>query len=185
MLLYLFTLTEESKHCKIEYLYNLFYVDMMDYAKIKLRDAGRNNFAYDAEDTVQNAFVKITRSIDNIDFSRSEKEIKAYVFAILIHEIYNVLNDDELNTDIFENESNDEELYTYWIEEVEKYDDVVRTIRNMDEKYSSTLYFAICKEMPIKSIAQMMGISEKTVYTRLARGKKILINTLKGVKADG
>ena len=185
MLLYLYTLTEESNHSKIEYLYNLYYTDIMDFAKIKLRNAGRVNFLYDAEDAVQNTFVKITRSIERIDFSRSEKEIRSYIFAILTHEISNILNDEELDTEFFENGFSDENLYIEQLEITEKYDEVVRTIRNMDERYSSTLYFAICKEMPIKSIAQMMGISEKTVYTRLARGKKILINTLKGVKADG
>lgn len=185
MLIYLFTLTDESNHSKIEYLYNLYYTDIMDFAKIKLRDAGRVNFSYDAEDAVQNTFVKITRSIERIDFSRSEKEIRGYIFAILTHEISNILNDEELDTKILEKGLSDENFYIEHLEITERYNEVVRTIRNMDEKYSSTLYFAICKEMPIKSIAQMLGISEKTVYTRLARGKKILINTLKGAKANG
>jgi DNA-directed RNA polymerase specialized sigma24 family protein len=38
--------------------------------------------------------------------------------------------------------------------------------------------------MTVKEIADMMGISAKTVYTRLARGKKLLLDSLKGAKID-
>ena len=33
-------------------------------------------------------------------------------------------------------------------------------------------------------IADLMGISPKTVYTRLARGKKLLLDSLNGVETD-
>ena len=39
--------------------------------------------------------------------------------------------------------------------------------------------------MTVNEIADMMGISAKTVYTRLARGKKLLLDSIKGAKFNG
>ena len=186
MLLYLFTLTEESNHRKIEYIYNTYHRDMVDFAKIKFWDAGRKNFAFDAEDAVQNTFVKITRNIEKIDFSKEEKHIRGFVFSILTNEIYNILREKEFVAEIDAENLNDvgfNSIETLII--IEKYDEAIAAIRKMDDKYSSTLYLAICEEMSVKNIAKMMGLSEKTVYTRLARGKKMLIDAVKEVNVDG
>ena len=67
----------------------------------------------------------------------------------------------------------------------EKYDEVVNTIITLDERYSSTLFLALCKEMSPNAIADMMGLTVKTVYTRLARGKILLLDLLKGAKLNG
>lgn len=186
MLLYLFTLTDEPNYRKIERIYNAYHSDMMDYARIKFWDAGRKNFAFDAEDAVQNTFVKITRNIEKIDFSVEEKHLRGFVFSILTNEIYNILREKEFVAEIDADNMNDvsfNSVETLII--VEKYDEAIAAMRKMDDKYSSTLYLAICEEMPVKNIAKMMGISEKTVYTRLARGKQILIKSVKEVDIDG
>ena len=46
------------------------------------------------------------------------------------------------------------------------------------------MFLAINKEMSITEIAELMGISRKTVYTRLERGRVKLINALKGANKD-
>ena len=66
----------------------------------------------------------------------------------------------------------------------EQYAQVVKTIEHMDEKYSSTLYLVFVEEKTPLSVAEEMGISVKTVYTRLSRGKQLLIDSIKGEK-DG
>ena len=66
----------------------------------------------------------------------------------------------------------------------EQYALVVKTIEHMDEKYSSTLYLVFVEEKTPLSVAEEMGISVKTVYTRLSRGKQLLIDSIKGEK-DG
>ena len=48
----------------------------------------------------------------------------------------------------------------------ENYNQVVKAIEELDEKYSTTLYLFYCKEMTVNEIAKIMGISAKTVYTR-------------------
>ena len=48
----------------------------------------------------------------------------------------------------------------------------------MDEKYSITLMYRYSSSMSVKEIADLMGISEKTVYTRISRGKQKLLEML-------
>lgn len=181
MLQFLLTLTDESNHNKIEYIYNKYYENMLRYALSKFKSFGRRNFIYDAEDAVQNTFMRITKYIDKMDFSREEGEIKNYCFSILINEIYKVLGDNEENFEFFE-EFCPENEYNF-IESLDlqvRYQQVVRAIEALDEKYSITLQLVFCQEKTVGEIAEMMGISAKTVYTRLARGKKLLLDSLRG-----
>lgn len=80
---------------------------MMRVAKSRMRRFGMQNYELDAEDAVQNAFVKITKYIDKIDFH--------------------------------------------------------------------------AEDMDVPEIAYLLGLPEKTVYTRLYRAKKILLEALNTV----
>ncbi len=185
MLQFLLTLTDESNHGKIVHIYDTYHDYMMRYAVSKFQAMGRTNSVYDAEDAVQGAFVKITRYIAAIDFSRGEKDVKNYCFAILNNEICNVLND---NQEIYELDedfcSGTEYNFIEELEIRESYKKVVKAIEALDEKYSTTLYLVFCKEKTVHEIAEMMGISKKTVYTRLTRGKQLLLDSLKGAKIN-
>ncbi len=186
MLQFLLTLSDESNHGKIEHIYNTHHDYMMRYAVSRFQSFGRTNFGYDAEDAVQNAFMKITKYIDNIDFSRGETDVKNYCLTILHNEICNILEENEENFE-FNEEICAEQEYNF-IEELqlrEKYNEVVKAIETLDERYSTTLYLVFCKEKTVNEVAEMMGINPKTVYTRLARGKKLLLDLLKGAKFNG
>ena len=186
MLQFLLTLTDESNHGKVEHIYDTYHDYMMKYAVSKLQAVGRKNAIYDAEDAVQNAFMKIVKHIDKIDFSRGEKDVKNYRLTILCNEICNILTHNEENFEV------DEELFAEneynFIEELEiqeSYNEVVKSIKALDEKYSTTLYLIFCQEKTVNQVAEMMGLSPKTVYTRLDRGKRILLDSLKGAKING
>lgn len=186
MLQFLLTLTDESNHSKIEYIYDNYHEYMMKFAVSKFKREGRRNCLFDAEDTVQNTFMKITKYLYNIDFSWTERDIKNYVFTMLSNEISNFLNNNPENLEFNEEICN--EIEYNFIEELEikeKYSEVVKAIETLDERYSTTLYMVYCKEMTVNEIAEMMGISTKTVYTRLARGRKLLLDTIKGEKLNG
>ena len=186
MLQFLLTLTDESNYEKIEHIYENYHDYMMRCAVSKFKSLGRTNFMYDAEDAVQNAFVRITKFIDLIDFSRGEKDVKNYCLAILSNEICSVLNFNQENFENYE-EFCIEKEYNF-IEELElqeKYDEVLKAVEALDDRYSTTLELAFCKEMTPNAIAEMMGINVKTVYTRLIRGKKLLLESLKGANFNG
>ena len=183
MLQFLLTLTDESNQWKVEHIYETYQEYMTKYARMKLRAAGSTNVEYDAEDAVQSAFVKIAKHIEKIDFSRSEKDIKNYCLSILFNEICDILRDKktflELNEEFC---AGNEYNITEKLEIEENYKMVVKSIKALDEKYSTTLYLVFCQEKTVNEVAKIMGISAKTVYTRLDRGKKLLFASLKGVK---
>ena len=159
---------------------------MLRFAKRRLKQHGIKNYEIDAEDTVQNAFVKITKYINKIDFSESEERIKAYVLSIVSNEVINIVTDYRHADDIDEyaNVLEDEDF----IEKIngkESYHEIVSIIKRMDEKYSTVLLYHYCYEMNVHEIAQMLDLSESTIYTRLMRGKVILLQNIKEVSHNG
>ena len=185
MLQFLLTISDESDHEKITYLYNKYHTYMLRYAIVKFKDMNCHNCVYDAEDVVQNTFVKITRYIDNVDFSKSEACIKDYVFAILSNEIRNLVKANAEFDEIGEEFCEEYDVNNIdRINIIERYNEVVQAIEALDEKYSVTLFLLYCKEMTVDEIASMQGISSKTVYTRAERGRKLLLELLNGGSAD-
>ena len=185
MLLFLMSMVEESDRGKVEEFYRRYKEDMLKYATSKMMRAGRKNYLFDAEDAVQATFFKIIKYISNIDFDREEKAVKNYIFSILTNEINKILRKKEIFLENVEEFS--EEMVYNLIEELEikkNYKKVIKAISEMDEIYSITLMYVFIEEKSVKEIASLMGISPKTVYTRLERGRKILLSSLKGVIYD-
>ena len=67
---------------------------------------------------------------------------------------------------------------------IERYEKVVKAIEKLDEKYSLTLLYRYNENMSVGEIATLMGVPEKTVYTRLERGKKLLLQSINGEGYD-
>ena len=176
MLNFLLSITDESDHSKIIYLYNTYHNDMIKLAKYRLKKSGLPNYELDSEDVVQNAFVKISKYINSINFEVSEKELRAYILSIVANETNRLLKEHRYFDDIDAHEADiSDESFFEKIEIQETYDIVIEQIKRMDEKYSITLLFYYCEEMSVKEIAGLMDISEKTVYSRLMRGKRLLL----------
>ena len=185
MLTFLLSLTEESDHGKIIYIYNTFHGDMLKLAKHRLRLAGIKAYEYEAEDAVQNAFVKLAKYISRVNFEGGEKTLRAYVMSVTANEVRNLLNDikktesiREYREDISEEMSEDDFFEHLQIED--GYAKILEKIKHMDERYSSALMMFYCEEMSVKEIAGALGVPEKTVYTRLSRGRKLLTDNVKG-----
>ena len=179
MLGFLLTIADESNYKKIEYLYNKYHDDMIRFARYKLKASGISSYEIDSEDVVQNSFLKIVKYIDSIDFTRSEKQLKTYVFSIVSNETMNLLSDKESFDDIdnYSETLPDEEFFER-LQINLRYDSVVEKIKSLDEKYSITMLLHYCEEMDVRAIANLMEIPEKTVYTRLQRGKHLLLESV-------
>jgi RNA polymerase sigma-70 factor (ECF subfamily) len=155
---------------------------MIKLARYRLKTAGLPNYEADAEDVVQNAFLKISKYIGRMRRDTCAGEEKAYVMSVAANEAINAINEYKRFDDI---ESHEEELsddsFFDAVVTRETYNAVVEYIKNMDEKYSITLLFYYCEEMSVSEIADMMGVSESTVYSRIRRGKRILLESIKGI----
>lgn len=176
MLCFLLSLADESQHAKIEYMYFTHHKDMLKYAKYRLKLCEDPNCELDAEDVVQNAFVKISKYIHAIDFTLSEKELRSYAYTIVANEVYNFLNE-QIAFEEIDDTFPDEDFFEA-LRIKERYCKVVSIIEKMDERYSIVLLYRYREEMSVKDIASLLGIAEKTIYTRLERGKRLLLQLL-------
>ncbi len=176
MLAYLLSIAEDNDRNKVEYLYRHFHKDMLRFALSRLSSHIDKNVKFLAEDVVQDAFVKLIKYLDKIDFNQDERALKNYVFSVVHNECINVLKDVKktLSIDNFFSSSSEDAFLEHLIIQ-ERYREVVRLIEEMDERYSTVLLFHYCHEMKPKEISQLLGINIKTVYTRLERGKKLLL----------
>ncbi len=180
MLLFLLTIADEGEADKVEYVYNTYHEDMLRFAKSRLRNAGLSSYLIDAEDAVQNAFVKITKYINKIDFDAAPKELRTYLFSVVSNEVTNIIKDYKFFDDIedYADVIGDESFFEE-IKVRENYDAVMTALKKLDDKYSITFLYHYHRDMSVRGIAELMGISEKTVYTRLERGKKLLLEILR------
>lgn len=181
MLQFLLTICDEQYHSRIEYIYNRFHKDMFRFARSKFRMMNSYNPELDAEDAVQRAFLRITKYIHNLKFPMHDNKLRCYVFSVVLHEVIRVSEENkkysEFREEIFEDDG-----YNI-IEDVDiqmMYEEVVNAIDNLEPVYSMTLLLKYERGMTPDQIAEMMDIPVKTVYTRLARGKKLLREALKG-----
>ena len=62
--------------------------------------------------------------------------------------------------------------------------DLYETVMNLPEKYRVVLYLFYYEELSTKQIAQMLGLRQTAVTTRLARGREELKKRLKEVWRD-
>lgn len=181
MLQFLLSIADQSDHEKVEYVYHKYHQDMLRLATYRLRQRRSANCELDAEDIVQNAFVKIVRHIGKIDFSRSEQEVHGYIMTIVANEVKLFMDDVVYceSLEQYENLASDDDF----IEQIcihEKYQEVVAAIVQLDERYSITLSLRYVDNMSVKDIAVLLGIEEKSVYTRIERGKRKLLEKLQG-----
>jgi RNA polymerase sigma-70 factor (ECF subfamily) len=153
---------------------------MIRFARARLRKMGDANYLADSEDIVQNAFVKIIKYIDAIDLGRSEKQVKIYLMSIVVNEINTFLSKKASVVgldEIAETEDIDDTFY----EQLQLQDcrqSILDAMRSLDSKYLAVLWYRYYKNYSVEQIARLIGITEKAVYTRLLRAKKMLIEQL-------
>lgn len=179
MLVFLLSVADGSDHDKLIYIYRTYHGDMLRFARCRLRTAALPDYETAAEDAVQNAFLKITKHIGSIDFGASEKELKTYLLSIVVNETINIINKQKSFDDIDDHANiMSEESFVEKLLISERYDRVMRAIESMDDVYRLALLYRFCKNYSVRKMAKLFGVKEKTVYTRIARAQKILLEIL-------
>lgn len=164
---------------QIEYLYKAFHGDMIKLARERLRRAGFPNYYYDAQDAVHNVFLKLARGGIRIDFGRSKKDIRLYMLKSTVNAVNDLMNNSIFVNNIDEYDSIcDEDEFFERLNIRERLDRVMKAIEALDDIYSITMLDYYKYQMDVKQIARSYGISEKAVYSRLNRGRVLLIKML-------
>lgn len=135
------------------------------------------------EEAVQETVIKLLRYSDALN---EEKEIatKNYIVRVAKSVSIDIYNRHEKER---AEELNDEEIAQLkaefdpqeYVITKESVDTIVKAINDMDDKYRLPLLYSRINGHSAEQIADIMGISERTVYSRLKKAKKILAETLK------
>lgn len=138
--------------------YNLYKDDIL---RLALSYTKRIN---DAEDIMQNVFVKLYKNIDNVE----EDKVKKWCIKVTINEcrdffksfwIKNIFANDE----ILSNMCNDEKAINLKDE-----------LFNLPAKYRIVIYLYYYEGYKINEIAEILRVNSSTIQTRLTRGKQKL-----------
>lgn len=169
MLLFLSMLdTAEEQHI-FTHLYETYRHLMWYVARDILKDDAL------AEDAVQEAFLTLTRHIGKVRGAGSA-ETKRFLITIVKSRALDLLRR-ERNTESFDeaigvDTGAEDSLHTYL--QAEAYEQLVETIRALDENYRVVLECRYLHELSEKETAQVLGITPKTVSVRCFRAKQQL-----------
>ena len=130
----------------------------------------------DAEDTVQEVFLKYHRSDKDFD---SAAHIRNWIIRVAINECKNVT----LSSWFKKREPLADYEQTLRFEEPEQ-TRLFESVMALPRKYRSVLHLFYYEDYSVRETAELLGISESAVTTRLARGRNKLKKELKEVWAD-
>ena len=121
---------------------------------------------YDAEDILQNAFMKLLKT--ETEFSDDE-HIDKWLTSVTVNESKNLLKS------AFRKRSADFEDYTAaYSFESEKSEDLFNAVMSLPKKLRTVIHLFYYEDMPIKDIADMLNIKQSAVKTRLCRAREQL-----------
>ena len=176
MLMFLLSVCDETDREKIEYLYRAYHDKMLRLARWRLKLSSWKSYVHDAEDVVQEAFVKLVKYVHRIRFDEDPHVIEAYVLTTVVNAVSNFLSANSKAyvryiEDITEPIYDEDASFAFEeVETAEGYDKIIREMLVMDEIYAAPLLMRYCMELSVREIADILSVPEKTVYTRLGRG---------------
>ena len=166
--------TEEKN--KFESVYNRYKSAMFNKAVSIVKNES------DAEDILQEAFIKIAKNIKSIDDIKS-KETVSFLMVITKNTAYDYLRKSSKITELPLNEKEgaaDDTALENLVSNIE-YEEIVSVIENIPSPYNEVLYLHYVKDFSIKKTAALLDRKTATVKMQLVRGKKILIEKLSEV----
>jgi RNA polymerase sigma-70 factor (ECF subfamily) len=145
-----------------------------------------------AADVLQEVFVKVLRGIH---FFHGESSLKTWIYRIAVHEASNhrrswvrrrlreafSLDADRAQTEAALARSPLQLATPYHVlEQAERQQMVRRALASLAQPYRTVLVLREIEEFSYEEIAQVLGVSEGTVKSRLMRGRELLKRKLAG-----
>ena len=128
---------------------------------------------YDAEDVVQNTFLKLLQRKDGFT---DEEHIKRWLIRVAINESKNMCTSFWHKRIVSWDESVSDAEFSF---EDEKTSTLYDAVMNLNSKYRIVVHLYYYEGYSIQEIANLLGVPVPTVGTRLARGRERLRRLLK------
>ena len=149
---------------------------IIDFIRENQNDMYRFAYSYvknreDALDIIQESVV---RAISSAESLRNISSIKAWIFKIIVNEVYWFFRSSRIYTDDINAEGMEYENYTDSLTEYIDKQDVLKAVMNLDEKYRIIIVLRYFEDMQIREIGSILDISQSTVKSRLYKALYIL-----------
>ena len=136
----------------------------------------------DAEDVLQEAFIKIAKNINAINDIQS-KETISFLIVVTKNTAYDYMRKTSKIIELPLSETEtfiDESALENLVSSIE-YQQIISVITSIPTPYNEVLYLHYVKDYSIKKTANILDKKTATVKMQLVRGKKILIDKLSEV----
>lgn len=127
---------------------------------------------HDAEDAVQNAFVKVIRHFEKIS-EISNETLPYWLITIVKNEALSLLRKKKKIIPLEEWDQNTDN-----ITDISDYSDLVELFSRLPDSYRAVLEMKLLLGYPDGEIASILGISKTAVSTRASRGRTLLRNII-------
>ena len=165
--------TQRERVMEFDVFFRQHYAALCYFAFRVLKDQ------HEAEDVVQNAFMKLHASF--ADFN-SEKTAKGFLYTCIRNECFNNLRHVKVHekfAEFSQNTRQNDEQYLNSIIETEVLDAVYLSIEQLPEGCRNILKMTFFEEMKNQEVADKLGISINTVKTQKQRAVQLLKLRLK------
>ena len=131
--------------------------------------------ADDAQDILQEGFVKIFKNLDRF---RGEGSFEGWVRRIFVNTAIEQIRKKKLNLTISEKDELIESKSTSAVETINE-KDLLKIVRGLSPGYRSVFNLYVVEGYSHKEIGELLGISEGTSKSQLARARMILQEKIK------
>lgn len=139
---------------------------------------------HDAEDVVHDVFLNVAlKHRETVMNLKNETDKRNYLLKAAKNTALNKIRDkkelplfDDENADFQYAGIENSDFFGEICDRLD-YEELLRRIENLDEKYRDALYFHFVAELSVSETALLLGRSENTVKKQLVRGKRLLLET--------
>lgn len=133
---------------------------------------------HDAEDAVQDAFLRIAKNMANIHAQMGSRELEVYVLKAARREACAVIRANKRyrgNVSLGFNDDIPDEQFWGRLEEQQEYNRLVKAIRALPPENGDPVFYHYVLELSFRKTAELLGISTSTAKRRVYEGKKMLL----------
>lgn len=136
---------------------------------------------HDAEDIVQQVFLKLVKNIDRLE---TEEHVKAWLIKVTVNEGKSLFSSAWKRHTASIEESGEADELSLEPQDIRETSDILQAVFRLPERYRVVVHLYYYHDLSTEEIAKLLGRSNHTVRSQLSRGREKMRRDLKEVFED-